>query len=362
MSDREVRLENLVVLPIVRGFSLRRLSERGAIQVVDRQRWNDSSSFIAAGRLMISDVDPCYELQKNDILLTRMPSFSNPHGSLKLMQWDDGKHHSVIVPTPYTFSENLILVRPDASRIVPSFLRHYLAWYGNNYGIRRFLVRRSSGVDIDSRALSNINVWVPSMKTQRRIVDILEKPLRLHMLRNESKDKVWQLKRACFERIFGDPHFISNDFPERRLDEIVSISDPSSGVSDFFIKTGMPNIAQAYLGVPLRNDNDDLPFYNVLSVFSPMVLPEFLVDILNMTRLFHKSFQKSVMAGPAGYLRHRITVPPVELQEKYIRLFKSMPSFEKNDEQTEYWRQRVELLYLALLHKVFSEKSLNFQS
>lgn len=94
--------------------------------------------------------------------------------------------------------------------------------------------------------IESVRIPVPSIREQRRIVDILKRADGIRRLRKQAQDTAYQLIPALFIDMFGDPSINPNSFEERPLKEIADIG---SGVTKGRKLDGQETIELPYLAV-----------------------------------------------------------------------------------------------------------------
>ncbi|MGH8503682.1 MAG: restriction endonuclease subunit S, partial [Gammaproteobacteria bacterium] len=103
------------------------------------------------------------------------------------------------------FSNHLTRIRLDRAQIEP----RYAAFYFHSLWHRGFFksncVRWVSQSAFNGQSLQALEVSLPPLDEQRRIVEILNHAKRIHRLRREAIAKARELLPALFIRMFGDP-------------------------------------------------------------------------------------------------------------------------------------------------------------
>ena len=105
---------------------------------------------------------------------------------------------------PWVFASYMIRFRPDKKAIVPDYLKFYMQspYYWHHI---QSLSRVVAQPNINSRELSSLEIPLPPIQEQQRIVDILRQADELRQLREQANKKAEELLPAIFLDMFGDP-------------------------------------------------------------------------------------------------------------------------------------------------------------
>ena len=92
---------------------------------------------------------------------------------------------------------------------------------------------------LNKTRFSNIEIPLPSLETQKQIVEFLDKVTSLISLRKQQLAKLDELVKARFVEMFGDSKLNPNNFPCNSLSEyIVFLTSGSRGWSQYFTDSG----------------------------------------------------------------------------------------------------------------------------
>lgn len=112
------------------------------------------------------------------------------------------------------------VVPHDTAQLDPQYLRYYL---DSQHG---YLNREARGVaqpNINQGILKNLDIPIPSLPEQRRIVDLLSRAEGIVRLRREAEKKAAALIPALFNDMFGDPVTNPKGWPVETLGRHVTI-------------------------------------------------------------------------------------------------------------------------------------------
>jgi type I restriction enzyme S subunit len=160
-----------------------------------------------------------YSIKNGDILISRAGSV--------------GASMVITNPPRSVFASYLIRFRPKKG-IDSYYLGYFLK---SNYFFNQ-LVSESTGTTlkgVNATNLSRIELPVPSLETQKKIVAILEKAEEIKHLRAKANAQTQKLIQSVFLDMFGDPMKNTKNFEKRRLGDLVdSIKKVDSSLLDQF--------------------------------------------------------------------------------------------------------------------------------
>ncbi|WFN35243.1 restriction endonuclease subunit S [Methanogenium sp. S4BF] len=134
----------------------------------------------------------CTFLKKGDILISRMP---DPIGRACIFPGNEKKCITAV---------DVCILRPDNPLIDPNWLKYAI----NSPECRKEIIRRSRGTTrkrIPRKELGKIQLSIPNLETQRKIVAILEKAEATQRLRADADALTQELVQSVFLEMFGDP-------------------------------------------------------------------------------------------------------------------------------------------------------------
>lgn len=118
---------------------------------------------------------------------------------------------------------NLLLLRPDRSLVMPEYLHFGLRSHEVREHIRARCKRAINQASINQKELGAIELPVPTLPEQRRIVDLLSRAEGIVRLRREAEKKAAELIPALFLDMFGDPTTNPKGWAEQRLGDIAAV-------------------------------------------------------------------------------------------------------------------------------------------
>ena len=96
----------------------------------------------------------------------------------------------------------LAALSPDVSRILPEYLYYFIR---EKFTLLNSRTRGATIPHLDRELLFGLNIPLPQLNEQRRIVDILSRADGIVRLRREAEKKAAELIPALFLELFGDP-------------------------------------------------------------------------------------------------------------------------------------------------------------
>ena len=128
----------------------------------------------------------------------------------------------------------LVIKKPYSTILIPEFLL-FLASQLKSELIR--LSGKTSFNFVSGRILKKIQIPLPPLSEQRRIVEILNQAERLRRLRTEADAKAERILPALFIKMFGDPVTNPMGWPKRSISELATVitgNTPSRKRQDYF--------------------------------------------------------------------------------------------------------------------------------
>ena len=157
-------------------------------------------------------------------------------------------------------STDIYVLQVDQQKILPSFAANYL----RSPSVLSILSSAMAGANlprINHDALLNIQIPVPALPEQERIVNLLDEADQLRKLRGQADKRSAELIPALFEEMFGDPDKNPKGWQVKRLQELCQqISDIDHNMPKA-IDDGVPFISAKDL-----TDNHKILFDNVKKI------------------------------------------------------------------------------------------------
>lgn len=112
-----------------------------------------------------------------------------------------------------------LIIRCDSSHVVPAYIYY---WLGHEQTKRmiKFIVK---GIHLYPKDVAALEVPLPPLAEQRRIVDILDRAAAIQRLRKAAEEKAREIIPALFVDMFGDPATNPKGWPTKRLDEVAQV-------------------------------------------------------------------------------------------------------------------------------------------
>lgn len=125
----------------------------------------------------------------------------------------------------------------DQARALPAFVAYALdrLWQVGHF--RRICTRWVSQSAVGIKALADVEIPLPSLSRQRRIVDILDRAASIRRLRRQAQETARQIIPALFVKMFGDPAMNPMGWPAEKLGGLVrfvSGGTPSKGIPQYW--------------------------------------------------------------------------------------------------------------------------------
>lgn len=159
-------------------------------------------------------------LQPGDILLEKSGGGpKQPVGRVCLYTGDS---------QPHAFGNFIARLRPN-SEILSAYLFYFL-WNFHQTGKTSYYQKQTTGLrNLELKRYLAINIPLPNIKEQRRIVDLLSRAEGIIRLRREAQKKASAIIPALFRDIFGDPLTNPKGWPVQALGDLIA-RGPTNGL------------------------------------------------------------------------------------------------------------------------------------
>jgi len=117
---------------------------------------------------------------------------------------------------------NLLLLRPNTSRVIPEFLHFILQSTPVRAHVRARCKRAVNQASINQKELGSVQIPLLSLTEQRRIVDLLSRAEGIVRLRREAQKKAAEIIPALFLDMFGDPAMNPKGWDVRSLGDLLA--------------------------------------------------------------------------------------------------------------------------------------------
>ena len=143
--------------------------------------------------------------EKGDILYTRVGSF----GEAAVVDIDD----------KFALYVSLTLIKPKKELVNNRYLMHFL----NSPKVKEFAKNNTRGIGVQNLNVDTVrefDIVIPSLNTQKKIVECLDKAQNLIDKRKEQIEALDELVKSKFIEMFGDPIINGKNYELKNLDEI----------------------------------------------------------------------------------------------------------------------------------------------
>lgn len=154
-----------------------------------------------------------WKLRNGDILLSHINSVEHI-GKSAIYQG---------APETLIHGMNLLLLRPNRDLVIPEYLHFGLRSRRIRDHIRARCKRAVNQASINQKELGAIELPIPSIDEQRRIVDLLSRAEGIVRMRREVQAKVQAIIPALFVDMFGDPATNPKGWPMSAIEDLCSV-------------------------------------------------------------------------------------------------------------------------------------------
>jgi type I restriction enzyme, S subunit len=207
--------------------------------------------------VVIRDIDSIKvenkQLQYGDIIIEKSGgSPEQPVGRVVFFDIDDKQ--------TYLCNNFTSILRPNNNLVDSKFLFYYLFYQYKIRTVLKFQNKTTGIINLKlENYLKNINISLPSIEEQKRIVYILDTTSSLIDKRNKQIRALYDLIQSVFVEMFGDPFTNPKKWPLKRLGNKINITGGFAFKSSDFVDEGTPIIR---IGTVNKGffDNDTLTF------------------------------------------------------------------------------------------------------
>ncbi|MCJ7843390.1 restriction endonuclease subunit S [Lederbergia sp. NSJ-179] len=319
-----------------------------------------------------------------------------------VIAWDGANAGTVGFNVSGALGSTLGRLRLKESMDPNSVNTHYIGYYLKSK--ENYLKENTTGATIphvSRNVLESIEVSLPSINIQNKIVEILNRLVETKLLRQQQIEALSALKESIFLDMFGDPNINANNYETKRIDElcisIIGGGTPSKKNPEYYIgnipwvtpkdmKREHINYTTDYINEEaIANSSAKLvPKNSLLIVIRSGILKHtlpvaintkdvtinqdmkaFVIDESQVTTdyLFYyfKAMERSLLSKVRSVTAHNLNfnelkkleapIPDIHRQREFSRKINNInKSLEKINEQ----RINFELLYDSLIHKAFN--------
>lgn len=194
-----------------------------------------------------------WRLQQGDILLSHINSVEHIGKSAIYRGIPDTLIHGM----------NLLLLRPDQNVISPEYLHYGLRSSRVRQIVRSRCKRAINQASINQKELGAIELPVPSLPEQHRIVDLLSRAEGIVRLRREAEKKAAEFIPALFLDMFGDPGTNPKGWVVATVGDVLAASDYGSSSKSSSDGNGLPMIRMGNVTYQGNLDLTDLKYVDL---------------------------------------------------------------------------------------------------
>ena len=298
----------------------------------------------------------------------------------------------------FLFSNHMTRIRVATDIAEPRYVAHYLHWVWKRGILLGLITQWVNQAAINRRQLSAIQLPLPPLAEQRRIVEILDQAHRLRSLRAEADANANRILPALFIKMFGDPATNPMKWLTKQVGDvcnIVSGATPKTNRSEFWgggIPWATPKDLSALEGWSLDRTERTLTDEGLASCSATMMpeksvllssrAPIGLIAVAGVPMCTNQGF-KNLVCGPDidpwylfGWCNLRRTflqslgrgatfkeiskrivesvelpVPPIKEQRRFREILESLMSIERERRRS---MRRVAALLDVLFNRAFS--------
>lgn len=172
-------------------------------------------------------------LSEGDILLEKSGGGpQQPVGRVCLFQGSE---------LPQSFGNFIARLRPT-DEVLSEYLFYFL-WHFHSLGKTSHYQKQTTGIrNLEFKRYLTIEVPVPPLSEQRRIVDILSRAEGIVRLRHEAEEKATELIPVLFLDMFGDPATNQKGCPMQTVGDVLASADYGSSTKASDDGSGLPLI------------------------------------------------------------------------------------------------------------------------
>jgi restriction endonuclease S subunit len=309
-----------------------------------------------------------YSLLKGDILFNNTNSVTLVG---KTAFFDlDSKH--------FLFSNHMTRIRVNEVIADPRFIARYLYWIWKTGGFRMMVTRWVNQAAINKTMLGSVNIQLPPISEQRRVVEILDQADALRKKHAEAEATAARILPVLFYKMFGDPATNPKGLDKKRLGDLIKVRsgnflpaknmDPEgqypvyggNGIngyhSEYMFEQPVIVLGRvgAYCGAIYYSEPNCWVTDNALYVAeqSDDLHPRYLTEALRVANLNQYAGRagQPLISGSRIY-PVEILIPPPEDQQTFARSILNLHRDEKRRKDAD---DHIQKLFSVLLHHAFT--------
>ncbi len=136
-----------------------------------------------------------------------------------------------------TFSNHITKIRFNGKIANPYYMWILFNFYYRIGKFKPMLKRWVNQVGVEINRLKELEILLPPLPTQQKIVSILERAERLKQRREQTNDETNKIIQSLFYEMFGDPILNLKNFPKTKLGSVSDISmggTPNTGIKEYY--------------------------------------------------------------------------------------------------------------------------------
>jgi type I restriction enzyme S subunit len=155
---------------------------------------------------------------------------------------------------------NLLLMRPDQTRVLPEYLHYALRSEAIRSHVRARCKRAINQASINQKELGSIEISVPPLSDQHRAVDLLTRAESIVRMRQEAEQMAKEVIAALFLHMFGDPATNPKGWTVRPIGEVIQSAQYGTSTKASTDGAGLPMIRMGNVDFVGRMSLGDLKF------------------------------------------------------------------------------------------------------
>jgi len=145
------------------------------------------------------------------------------------------------------FSNHMTRIRVNKALIEPAFFAYWLRRLRSTGHFTAKATQWVSQASYRTSDLRKLDVDLPTLPEQRRIVDILSRAEGIVRLRREAQKKAAEITHALFVDTFGDPATNPKEWPIITIGDIIHAAQDGPHVSPNYVDNGIPFLSTRHI-------------------------------------------------------------------------------------------------------------------
>ena len=214
---------------------------------------------------------------------------------------------------------NAIIVEPDMETTIPE----YLAIVVNSRSVRDEVNKRivgSTQAILNTKVLSDIEISLPSLEEQRKVVEIFQSLQKICIRRNEELLTLDELIKARFVELFGDPISNPKGWNKEELSAHIDLLSGYPFKSEQYVDEGI-NICGGLIIMPQRIDWDCCVHWPSVEGYEDYLLKENDIVMALDRPWISEGFKVSLVDGnhlPALLIQRTARIRATDVNQMYL--------------------------------------------